>query len=93
MIFNLLSGVQDNQQSGPIDSAFEAQIFSTAQQWIIGIVIFAVVVTILSTITTYCFYGLSNKNNKIVKYTIIFLGIGIAIAFIILGVTACKAID
>lgn len=93
MIFNLLNIVQDNYQSGTIDSAFEAQIFSTAQQWIISIVIFAIIITILSTITTFCLYSISNKNNKIVKCAIIILGIGITITFIVLGVTACKAID
>jgi len=93
MLFNLLSSVQDNYQSGSDNTIFEAQIFSTAQQWIIGIVTFAVFITIFATIVTYCLYGISNKSNKIVKYTILIIGIIIAITFIILGVEACKAID
>ena len=92
MLYNLLTAVNDNYQSGSIDSAFEAQIFSTAQKWIIGIIVFAIVVTILSTIITYCLYGISNKNNKAVKALIVIVEIMIIIVFIILGASACNAI-
>lgn len=85
MIFNLLTE--------PIEPTFQAKAISDSQLWIIGIIAFAVIVTILATVIIYCLYSQSEKSKKAYKYIIVIAGIIIAIAFIILGVTACKAID
>ncbi len=84
MIFNLLTE--------SLEPTFQAKAISDSQLWIIGIVAFAVIVTILATIIIYCLYNQSDKSKKLYKYVIIISGIIIAITFIILGVTAFKTI-
>ena len=92
MFFNLLTGIQDNQQTGPKEPIFQGQAISNAQQWIIGIIAFAIIITIFATIMLFCCYSQTQKPKKLYKYLIVILGIIIVIAFIILGITACKSI-
>ena len=91
-MFNLLADIQDNYQTGPIEPVFEGKAISDSQLWIIGIIAFAVIVTILATIIIYCLYSKNENSKKLYKYIIVIVGIIIAITFIILGFTACKAI-
>lgn len=84
MIFNLLTE--------SLEPTFQAKAISDSQLWIIGIVAFAVIITILATIITYCLYSQTEKAKKPYKYVIVIAGIIIAITFIVLGVTACKSI-
>ena len=91
-MFNLLANVQDNYQTEPIEPVFAGKAISDSQLWIIGIIAFAIIITILATIIIYCLYSKNENNKKLYKYIIVIAGIIIAITFIILGVTACKAI-
>lgn len=44
-----------------LEPTFQAKAISDSQLWIIGIVAFAVIVTILATIIIYCLYNQSDK--------------------------------
>ena len=74
------------------DSAFEAQVLSTAQQWIIGITVFAIIAILLFTIISYCIYSATEKPKKAYKIIIIVISAIIIMTLIIFAIIAINSI-
>ena len=91
MINNLLNVVSNLTDPDNTPSVI-APMFSTAQQWIIGIVVFAIIVTLLITIIVFCFYGKNENAKTPYKCLIIIIGLLLAITFLIFGITAINAV-